>query len=96
VRWLAYSALVVGQVVRAYANRSLSLSVLRLRPNGFLVLACGVAIVVQVAIPFIPPIADAFHASPLDGVEWAIVAAIALTPAIAAEVVRRAGWIAVA
>ena len=38
-RWLAYTALVVGQVVRAYANRSLIRGpVHRLRPNGFLLL----------------------------------------------------------
>jgi Ca2+-transporting ATPase len=96
VRWLAYTALVVGQVVRAYANRSLSQSVFSLRPNGFLALACLVAVAVQVAIPFVPPLAAAFHASPLDVQEWAIVALIALTPAVAAEVVRRAGrtWVA--
>jgi Ca2+-transporting ATPase len=92
VRWLAYTALVVGQVVRAYANRSLSQSVFSLRPNGFLALSCLVAIAVQVAIPFVPPLAAAFHASPLDVEEWGIVAVIALLPAVVAEVVRRLGW----
>jgi P-type Ca2+ transporter type 2C len=96
VRWLAYTALVVGQLVRAYANRSLSQSVLRLRMNGFLAVACLVAVVVQVAIPFLPPLAEAFHASALDGQEWAIVAAIAFTPAVLAEVLRRwrVTWVA--
>ena len=89
VRWLAYTALVVGQLVRAYANRSLSLSVFRLGTNGFLAIACLVAVAIQVAIPFVPPLADAFRASPLDAVEWGIVAGIALTPAVAAEVIRR-------
>ena len=42
VRWLAYTALVCGQVVRAYANRSLRIPVLRVGRNGFL-LAGGVA-----------------------------------------------------
>ncbi|HET7082394.1 MAG TPA: cation-transporting P-type ATPase [Candidatus Limnocylindria bacterium] len=96
VRWLAYTALVIGQLVRAYANRSLSQSVFSLRPNGFLALACLVAVVVQVAIPFIPPLAAAFHASPLDVEEWLIVAGIALVPAVVAEVVRRLGWLWVA
>jgi Ca2+-transporting ATPase len=96
VRWLAYTALVIGQLVRAYANRSLSLSVFSLRTNGFLALACGVAVAIQVAIPFLPPLADAFRASPLDAVEWGIVAAIALTPAVVADVIRRFGatWVA--
>jgi Ca2+-transporting ATPase len=96
VRWLAYTALVIGQLVRAYANRSLAISVLRLRLNGFLAIACLVAVVIQVAIPFVPPLADAFRASPLDALEWGIVAGIAFTPAIAAEVIRRFGrtWVA--
>lgn len=96
VRWLAYTALVIGQLVRAYANRSLSLSVFSLRTNGFLVIACMLAVVIQVAIPFIPPLADAFRASPLDALEWGIVAAIALAPAAAAEAIRRLGhaWVA--
>jgi Ca2+-transporting ATPase len=96
VRWLAYTALVLGQLVRAYANRSVSLSVFSLRTNGFLAIACLVAVAIQVAIPFVPPLADAFRASPLDAEEWAMVAAIALTPAIAAEVIRRLGhdWVA--
>jgi Ca2+-transporting ATPase len=96
VRWLAYSALVIGQVLRAYANRSLSQSVLRLRANGFLAAACLTAVAIQVGIPFIPPLADAFHASPLDGQEWGIVALIALVPAAAAELLRRrhVTWVA--
>jgi Ca2+-transporting ATPase len=95
-RWLAYTCLVIGQVVRAYANRSLSVSVLRLRLNGFLAIACLAVAVIQVAIPFVPPLADAFRASPLEGWEWGVVAAIALAPAAFAEVVRRIGrtWVA--
>jgi len=89
VRWLAYTALVIGQVLRAYANRSLSQSVLRLRANGFLAAACLVAVAIQVAIPFLPPLADAFRASPLDAEEWAIVVLIALAPAVVAELIRR-------
>jgi hypothetical protein len=54
--------------------------------------------VVQVAIPFVPAVADAFHAHPLDLVEWAIVAVIAFAPALLAELMRtrRPGrvWIA--
>ena len=88
-RWLAYSVLVIGQVVRAYANRSLSISVLRLRPNGFLALASLVAVAIQLAIPFVPPLADAFRASPLAPWEWAVVAVLAFAPAVLAEGVRR-------
>jgi magnesium-transporting ATPase (P-type) len=95
-RWLAYTVLVVGQVVRAYANRSITLSVLRLRRNGFLLLAVLVVVAIHVAIPYVPPLAEAFHASSLVAWEWGVVVAIALAPALAADVVRRLGrtWVA--
>jgi P-type Ca2+ transporter type 2C len=91
-RWLAYSVLVIGQVVRAYANRSLSVSVMHLGRNGFLALACLMAAAIQVLIPFVPPLADAFRASPLAVWEWGLVAILALAPALVAEGARRVGW----
>jgi P-type Ca2+ transporter type 2C len=96
VRWLAYTALVVGQVVRAYANRSLEHPILRLRANWFLALTCLVVVVIQASIPLLPPLADIFRASVLDAQEWGLVAAIALAPALIAEGLRRAGltWVA--
>jgi Ca2+-transporting ATPase len=96
VRWLAYSSLVVAQVVRAYANRRLSRPVISLAPNGLLAAACLVVIAVQVAIPYVPPLADAFRATVLDLGDWGFVAAIALIPAVVAEGIRAAGrtWVA--
>ncbi|MGH2356607.1 MAG: HAD-IC family P-type ATPase, partial [Candidatus Limnocylindria bacterium] len=97
-RWVAYSALVVGQLVRAYANRSLDQSVLRLPPNALLAAACLAVLVIQLAIPAVPALATAFHASPLSAGEWLVVIAIAFLPAAVAEIVRtlRPGrtWIA--
>ena len=87
-RWVAFTALVFGQLVRAYANRSLVHPLHRLTANGFLAIACLVGGVVQLAIPFVPPLAEAFRASPLDGLELALVALVALGPAVAAEVIR--------
>jgi magnesium-transporting ATPase (P-type) len=95
--WVAYTALVAAQVVRAYANRSLRTPVVRLSRNGLL-LAGGVAVlVIQSAIPFIPGVADAFRASALQPGEWLLVAAIALAPAVVAELARATGrtaWVA--
>jgi P-type Ca2+ transporter type 2C len=88
VRWLAYTTLVVAQVVRAYMNRSLSRPVLTLRPNGFLLAACLLVVVVQLMIPMVSPLAEAFHATPLDAIDWAFVLAIALAPTVVAEVIR--------
>jgi Ca2+-transporting ATPase len=87
-RWLAYTALVAGQCVRAYANRSLTAPLHRLGTNGFLLAACVTVLMIQAVIPLVPPLAEAFRAAPLGGADWALVAAIALGPAILAQAVR--------
>jgi P-type Ca2+ transporter type 2C len=96
-RWLAYTALVVGQVVRANANRSLSYPVLLRRPNPLL-LAGGIACVaIQFAIPYVPGLSDTFAATPLDLTDWALVAVVALAPALFAEAyrtLRHRPWVA--
>jgi Ca2+-transporting ATPase len=97
--WLAYTALVVGQCVRAYWNRSLRKPIHWLGLNGVLLGACLVAVGVQVVIPFVPPLAEAFRATPLDLVDWLLVALVAFPPAAAAELIRLRGrgrliWVA--
>ncbi|MFP5341368.1 MAG: cation-translocating P-type ATPase [Candidatus Limnocylindria bacterium] len=97
IRWFAYTTLVVAQVVRAYANRSLVTPIHRLPTNRLLLGAVLLVIAITAAIPFLPPIAEAFRASPLDAGEWVVVALIALAPAIAAEAIRsrrHARWVA--
>ncbi len=96
-RWVAFTALVVGQAVRAYANRSLREPVHRLAPNRVLAVGALGVILVQAAIPSIPPIAEAFRASPLDLSDWALVFLVAVVPALLAELVRstrRVAWVA--
>jgi Ca2+-transporting ATPase len=96
-RWLAFNALVLGQLVRAYSNRSLVHPVTTLAPNRFLAAACIGAALVQLGIPLVPPLAGAFRASPLDTFEMAAIAFIALAPAVVAEAIRRrtsAAWVA--
>jgi len=97
--WLAYTILVVGQCVRAYANRSIREPILRLGRNGFLLGACLVAIAIQAAIPHVPLLADTFRATPLDLLDWILVAIVAFLPAVVAELVRLRGagrvtWVA--
>ena len=87
-RWLAFTALVIGQVVRAYANRSLTRPVTDLAPNGALAAACLAVIAIQVVIPLVPFLSAAFRATPLDARDWLIVATIALAPALVAQVIR--------
>jgi Ca2+-transporting ATPase len=96
-RWLAYTALVCAQAVRAYANRSIREPVHRLGRNGVLLAACIGTVVIQALIPYIPPIRDAFRAIPLDPFDWLLVAVVAVLPAILAETirtVRRSVWVA--
>ena len=87
-QWLAYTALVCGQAVRAYANRSLRVPLNRLGRNGFLLAAAILVVVIQAAMPSVPALADAFRAQPLDAVEWGLVAAVALGPAVLAQLIR--------
>ena len=87
-RWVAYTALVIGQVVRAYANRSLVVPVHRLGPNWFLAATAVLVLLIQVAIPFVSPLADAFRATPLTAGDWLVVVAIAFMPAFVAEAAR--------
>jgi magnesium-transporting ATPase (P-type) len=96
-RWLAYTALVIGQVVRANANRSLAYPVLLRRPNNLLLIGGILCVGIQVVIPFVSPLREAFQATPLDAVDWLLVATVALAPALFAEVyraVRHRPWVA--
>ena len=87
-RWLAYTTLVAAQVVRSYGNRSLTIPLHRLGRNTFLLLTGLVVLAIQIAIPYLPPLAEAFHATPLAPDDWAVVAIVALAPAVLAEVIR--------
>ncbi|MFL5726758.1 MAG: cation-translocating P-type ATPase [Chloroflexota bacterium] len=89
-RWVAFTALVVAQAVRAYANRSLTLPYGALPRNTFLAVACMAVIAIQALIPAIPGLSSAFHATPLDALDWVLVAFVALAPAVLAGVVRAA------
>jgi Ca2+-transporting ATPase len=96
-QWLAFTTLVCAQAVRAYANRSLTTPLARLGWNRVLLAAGVVIVVIQVAIPAIPPLAEAFRATPLTGLEWLLIAVIALAPALVGELVRARGrgpWVA--
>jgi P-type Ca2+ transporter type 2C len=96
-QWLAYTALVCAQAVRAYANRSLTQPLTRLTRNGFLLAASLFVVAIQVAMPFVPALADAFRAQPLGVLDWVFVALVALVPAVVAQIARaqtRHVWIA--
>ncbi len=88
-RWLAFTALVVAQAVRAYGNRSLTRPLTALGSNRVLLGAAIAVVAIQIAIPAVPALAGIFRATPLDGRDWLIVAAIAVAPLLVAELVRR-------
>ena len=96
-RWVAFTALVVAQAIRANANRSLSTPSWSLVPNRFLGAAAVIVVAIQVLIPFVPPLAEAFRATPLGPLEWAAVLIVAVGPWVAAEAIRsraRIPWVA--
>ena len=96
-RWMAFTTLVLAQVARAYANRSLGQSVLRLAPNRFLIAACLVAVAIQAAIPLIPQLSGVFRAVDLSAGEWLLAVGVAVAPALVAQAVRgsrRRVWVA--
>ena len=96
-QWLAYTALVCAQAVRAYANRSLTEPLHRLSRNGLLLAAALATVALQIALTYVPGLTDVFRAQPLDGVEWGLVAVIAVGPALLAQVIRARGrrvWVA--
>jgi Ca2+-transporting ATPase len=80
-QWLAYTALVCAQAVRAYANRSLTEPITRLSRNGFLLFASVAVIAIQIAMPYVPALADAFRGQTLAPLDWVLVAIVALAPA---------------
>jgi Ca2+-transporting ATPase len=89
-RWLAYTALVVAQAVRAYTNRSLTVPVWRLPANGVLLAAAVLVVGIQALIPSVPALATAFHATPLDPLDWVLVGLVAFAPALVAQLLRAA------
>jgi magnesium-transporting ATPase (P-type) len=96
-RWLAFTTLVVGQAVRAYANRSLNRPVRGLATNRLLLVTCVAMVLIQAAIPAIPALASMFRASPLGVMDWLVVEGVALAPFLLAEVLRgtrRVVWVA--
>jgi Ca2+-transporting ATPase len=96
-RWVAFTALVLAQAVRANANRSLTRPTWLLPVNRYLAGAAFLVATVQVLIPFVPPLADAFRASPLSPLEWLVAIGVALLPWGIAEAIRvRRGlaWVA--
>ena len=72
--------------------------VIGLRPNRFLAVVCLIVLLAQMAIPFVPPLAEAFRASPLSPAEWLVAGLVAIAPAVVAEIIRarsgRLDWVA--
>ena len=59
--------------------------------------AASCCLAIQVIIPFVPALSDAFQATPLDAVDWLLVAVVALLPAAFAEgyrAIRHKPWVA--
>ena len=93
--WLAYTALVCGQAVRAYWNRSLGKPVHRLRATG----SCSGRILTVASRPRSrPSLCSPMRSAPaLDARDRPLVAAVALAPFLLVQVLRFRGhrpWVA--
>ena len=72
----------------AASKMGLAFPVLLRRPNALLLAGGLLCVVVQVAIPYVPPLQSAFQATPLDALDWLLIGIVALAPALVAEVYR--------
>ena len=56
--------------------------------NPYAIAGVVVAVVLQLATAFVPPLATILHVKPLTGTEWVVVAAASLTPALAGQIIK--------
>ncbi len=74
-RTLAFSSLIVAEMLNAYNCRSESISVFKkkLSDNWFLLLAVGISMGCNLFVIYFPPAYGVFRIQPLDGMDWLIV-----------------------
>ena len=93
-RTIAFAILVVGQILLAFASRSLYRTVLGLGPltNAWLVGGCLLSLLSLVAVLYVPGLTAAFETVPLGVVDWLVVAAFAIAPLVLIEVRKISRW----
>jgi Ca2+-transporting ATPase len=89
-RTVAFTVMVLVQLVHAFNCRNRRLSVFRLGigTNPALLTAVGVSCAVQVLVLTIPPVAAVFKVVALPVEDWALMAAAGLVPLVMMELVK--------
>jgi len=86
-RTMAFTTVVLAQVVNAFCSRSDTVSfVVGLFTNRLLWLAAGITVAAQVAVVHVPFLSSAFATAPLSWQEWGVCGLLAIGVLIPAEV----------
>ncbi|MBN2152582.1 MAG: cation-translocating P-type ATPase [Candidatus Lokiarchaeota archaeon] len=92
-RTLAFSSLIVAEMMNAYNCRSESISIFKkkISDNYFLLLAVAISMVCNLFVIYFPPAYAVFRIQPLDWMDWVIVLIIA-SPRIWSEEIIKIYW----
>jgi Ca2+-transporting ATPase len=87
---VAFSALVVSELLRAFTVRSERLSVFRvgLATNRWMLLAAGSSLLLLLGVLYIPFFDPIFNTIPLDWQDWLVLLPFALASSVAAELLK--------
>jgi Ca2+-transporting ATPase len=93
-RTIAFSTLVVSQVLFAFTSRSLHRTVLELGlfTNAWLVAGCSASLLSLVAVLYAPGLTDAFETEALGIIDWLVVSAFAVAPVVLIEAGKVSRW----
>ena len=89
-RTMAFAVLSLSQLVHAFNMRSEGSVMKSLLSNKYLDLSFVIGVILEVAVISVPAFAPLFGVTALTAVQWAIVAALALTPLVVVEMQK---WI---
>ncbi|OAT81431.1 calcium-translocating P-type ATPase, SERCA-type [Desulfotomaculum copahuensis] len=90
-RTMAFNTLVFSQLFFVFTCRSEKHTILEvgLFSNRHLLLAAGLSAVLQMAVNYIPRLQTVFHTAPLTGLQWSIIAGVALAPPLAGTLLKQ-------
>ena len=89
-RTIAFSTLVLSELLRAYTSRSEHFSIFSIGPfsNRFMQWAVGLSLLLLLTVIYIPFLNPVFDTAPLGLAEWALVLLFIPLPAVAAELTK--------
>jgi Ca2+-transporting ATPase len=84
---VAFSTLVVSELVRAFTVRSERVSIFKIGvfSNRWMIWAAASSLLLLLAVIYIPVFDPIFNTAPLDGLDWLVLLPFAMASSIAAE-----------